>query len=406
MPPKRGSAMINLQLKTSKMKLKIATKKISLATKSIMIFILAGVLLFGATLMPQASQVEADDISDEIAALQAENQRFSDEISDLESVATSYEDAISKLQSEINYLQGKIDHNLAQQHKLKQQIKKAQIELNKQRKFLGEYIKAMYVDNTMSTIEMLATSKDLSDFVDKEAYRNAAQRQVQETLKKVTKLQSELKVKKERVEQLLEEQQTEQSKLEGRRSEQQSLLNQNQSQRDEFNRKTAENDDRIAELIAQQRAANLSTDGGYYFLRFPGQAAGFNPANYEYKGYGFSMSTLPGCGNPDPYTGEVDSTDRWGYCTRQCVSYAAWAVEASGREAPMWYGSARNWVAAAHSQGIPVYRTPQKGDIAISTSGYWGHAMYVEDVSGSQIYVSQYNAGLAGEFSYDWRNWQ
>jgi peptidoglycan DL-endopeptidase CwlO len=395
--------MINLQLKTPKMKLKIVTKKISLAAKSIMIFVLAGVLLFGATLMPQTNQVKADEMSE----LKAENEIFKQQVTNLEDVATSYEDAISKLRNEISYLQGKIDHNISEQNKLKKQIKEAQIEIKKQRNFLGEYIKAMYVDNGMSTIEMLATSKDLSEFIDKEAYRNAAQRQVQETLKSITKLQSELKVKEDRVESLLEEQRTEQSNLQASRNKQQSLLSQNQSQRDEFNRKTAENEARIAELIAQQLAANNGPSvGGYYFLRFPGSVNNFDPHGYPYKGSGFSMSTLPGCGNPDPYSGEVDSTDRWGYCTRQCVSYAAWAVEASGRSAPMYYGSANNWDDAARYSGVPIHSTPQKGDVAISTSGYWGHAMYVEDVSGDQIYVSQYNAGLAGEFSYQWRNWR
>lgn len=394
--------MINLQLKTTKMKLKIVTKKISLATKSIMIFILAGVLLFGATLMPQTNQVKADDISDEIAALQAENQENSNQVANLLETARSYEDAIAQLQGEISYLQNKIDHNIAQQAKLKEQIKQAQIELDKQRNFLGEYIKAMYVDNGMSTIEMLATSKDLSEFIDKEAYRNAAQRQVQDTLRKVTKLQSELKVKKERVEELLKEQQSEQSKLQARQSEQQGLLNQNESQRNEFNQKTAQNDARIAELIAQQRAANQDFSGAIYFIRFPGRANNFNPDGYPHKNKGFSMQLGP-CSYTD---GWPDEPDGWGYCTRQCVSYAAWAVGASGRSIPMYYGSAKYWLNAAANEGVPIYSTPQKGDVAITTSGTWGHAMYVEDVSGSQIYVSQYNASLSGEFSYQWRNWQ
>jgi len=110
------------------------------------------------------------------------------------------------------------------------------------------------------------------------------------------------------------------------------------------------------------------------------------------------MSTAPGCV-------DNDGPDKWGYCTRQCVSYAAWAVEASGRSAPRYYGNAKNWVDAAYRNGVEVSRTPQPGDVAISTSGTWGHAMYVERVEGARIYVSQYNAGLDGEFSYQWRNY-
>lgn len=391
--------MIKAQTKSQKMKKTKLYKAFQQTRTMVLAVVLSGVLLLGGIIMPRAS---ANNIQDEIQALQEENENNSRQVANLMEVASSYEDAIGKLRGEIGYLQGKINHNLAQQAKLKKQIKQAQIELARQRKFLGEYIKAMYVDDAMSTIEMLATSKDLSEFVDKDAYRNAAQRQVQDTLKKVTKLQSDLKVKQERVDRLLREQQAEQGKLRARQAEQQQLLSANQQKRNEFNARTARNDDRIAELIAQQRAANNSTDGGYYFLRFPGAVRDFSPGGYPYKNAGFSMQLGP-CSHTDSWP---DEPDAWGYCTRQCVSYAAWAVGASGRDIPMYYGSAKYWVGQAYSNGVPVHRSPQKGDIAISTSGTWGHAMYVEAVEGDQIYVSQYNAGLSGEFSYQWRNWQ
>ena len=112
------------------------------------------------------------------------------------------------------------------------------------------------------------------------------------------------------------------------------------------------------------------------------------------------MSTAPGCV-------DNDGPDKWGYCMRQCVSYAAWAVERSGRTAPRYYGNAKDWVSAARNDGIPVYTSnPQPGDVAISTAGTWGHAMYVEQVSGNQIYVSQYNQQLNGQYSTQWRTWQ
>jgi surface antigen len=36
--------------------------------------------------------------------------------------------------------------------------------------------------------------------------------------------------------------------------------------------------------------------------------------------------------------------------------------------------------------------------------GYYGHAMWVEKVSGSMIYVSQYNYDLRGHYSEMWVN--
>src|SRR5262249_31940795 len=148
-----------------------------------------------------------------------------------------------------------------------------------------------------------------------------------------------------------------------------------ESQQAAYNRKTADNQSKIDALIASQRQANFNTDGGFYFLRFPGAVRDFNPGSYPYRNGGFGMSAGPGCV-------DNDGPDPWGYCTRQCVSYAAWAVKASGRTPPSFYGNARDWVGAAYAHGITVSRSPQPGDVAISTAGYWGHAMYVESVSG------------------------
>jgi surface antigen len=72
----------------------------------------------------------------------------------------------------------------------------------------------------------------------------------------------------------------------------------------------------------------------------------------------------------------------------------------------MYYGNAKNWVYAARRDGVPIYSDPQPGDVAISTHGTWGHAMYVEAVSGDQIYVSQYNQHLTGEYSTQWRTYR
>ncbi len=320
-----------------------------------------------------------------------------DAVNDLQNQAVSYQDAIARLNNQISSIQHQISYNVAKQADLQKQITQKEAEIAHQREVLGADLKAMYVDDQMSTIEMLATSKNLSDYVDKEEYRTAVQNQIQETLVQIAALQKELESQKVQVETLIQDQRAQQSRLASARAEQSRLLTYNQSQQDSFNAQTAANKSKLASLIAAQRAANQSSSpGGYYFLRFPGAKHGFSPSSYPYRNSGFSMSTAPGCN-------DGDGPDRWGYCTRQCVSYAAWAVEASGRKAPMYYGSAKYWIYSARRDGVPIYSNPQPGDIAISTHGTWGHAMYVEAVSGDSIYVSQYNQQLSGEFSYQWR---
>jgi len=359
-------------------------------------------LIAGVAIVPRANPVVNANANDEIQRLQEENANNKNIVAQLQDQAVSYQDAIAQLQAQINNVQAQIDLNTAKQNEIQANITANEAELLRQRSILGENIRVSYVEGRITTIEMLATSKNLSDFVDKEEYHTTIKNKIQTALVRINELQNQLKEQKTQVERLLAEQQTQRSQLASARAEQASMLAFNKSQQSEYNQKTKNNNARIQALIAAQRRANNSTDGGYYFLRFPGAARSFNPDGYPFKNAGFSMQLGP-CSNTDSYP---DSPDGWGYCTRQCVSYAAWAVEASGRKMPKYYGNAKEWVNSAYRDGVEVSRVPQAGDIAISTSGTWGHAMYVEKViNADRILVSQYNAGLDGEFSYQERKY-
>lgn len=377
-----------------KQKLHKMKNKVSVSQK-VLVLLLIAVTVVGFVASPFA---KAENISSEISRLQQENAEYDEKIADLEEQAVGYEDAIEKLAAKIAALQGKIDENTSQQARLKNEIAEAEKELQKQKDLLGINIRAMYLEGDISTLEMLASSKDLSDFVDKEQYRNSVQDKIKVTLEKIQALRLKLKSQKEAVDLLLQEQVAQQGQLSASRQKQHDMLAYNQAQREAFNNKTEKNQKRIEELIAAQRQANFNPDGGYYFLRFEGAVRDFDPANYPYANAGFGMSPGPGCV-------DNDGPDKWGYCTRQCVSFAAWAVEASGREAPMYYGNARDWVSAAYARGVSVHRSPMPGDVAISTSGYWGHAMYVKSVSGNSFYSLEYNGGLNGLPSHQYRVW-
>jgi peptidoglycan hydrolase CwlO-like protein len=322
-------------------------------------------------------------------------------VADLQQQALSYQDAINHLNAQIAQLQGSINDNAAKQADLQNQIQANQMELDRQRAGLADDIKAMYVDGQPTSLEMLASSDNLSDFFDKEAYRVSVQNKIQDLVKQISALRAQLQTQKAQVDALLSEQKSQQVQVSAAESEQSSMLSYNQGQQASYNAQTTANQKRLQQLIDAQRSANGLT-ANYYFLRFPGSVAPHNPAanDYPYANGGFGMSTAPGCV-------DNDGPDQWGYCTRQCVSYVAWEVQRSGRAAPRYYGNAKDWVAAARRDGVLVYTSdPQPGDVAISTAGTWGHAMYVEQVNGDQIYVSQYNQQLTGQYSTQWRSWE
>lgn len=307
----------------------------------------------------------ADQYSGQISQLQTQNNQIKQQNQALITEAASYQAAISNLAAQISTLQAQIQANQAKQVEL-------QAEIEHQRDVLGQNIKAMYLEGQISTFEVLASSNNLSEAVDKEQYRNEVQDKITTTLETIKQLQKQL-------EQVIADQKAAQIQLDAQRAEQARLLALNQAERSELDAQLKNNSSQIIELRRQQAAANarLFSNG----IRNVNDTSGY-----------------PWSGVPFPNT----IADPWGMYKRQCVSYTAWKVANSGRYMPYWggIGNAKQWDDNARAAGIPVDGSPRAGDVAISNSGTYGHAMYVEAVYGDgTIYVSQYNAGWSGSYS-------
>jgi surface antigen len=246
----------------------------------------------------------------------------------------------------------------------------------------------MYVDGQMSTIEELATSKNLSEYVDKEEYRTSVQNQLNAKIKEIAQLQAELQSQKEKVDEVIATTKAQNNQLAGEKAEQDKLLSLNEGQQASYNNQIASNSSQISKLRAEQLAANSRFIQG-------GSSGGGGIPNGPTCGGGY-----PGVWCNAPQDSIIDS---WGMYNRECVSYTAFRVAASGRHMPYWggYGNANQWPSNARSAGIPMSYGggARRGDVAISTRGAFGHAMYVEGVSGGNVYVSQYNAALNGRYS-------
>lgn len=345
------------------------------------VLLLASLVLVGSAFFPGLrSVVLADQYDDQINAIQQENDGVRSSLGGLQAQATTFQQAIAQLQQQIDSLQAAITANVAKQADLQQQIEKAQTEIAHQKTVLAGNIKTMYVDGTPSTLEMLASSQNLSAFVDKQEYRTRVQNNIHDTLQKIDALQKQLEGQKTEVEKLLADQQSQQTQLGSAQTEQANLLAYNEGQQATYSQQLATNATRINSLRQAQIAANA---------RFIG-SAGSGPA----------------CGGGYPARwceiAQDSVIDNWGMYNRECVSYTAFRVAASGRHMPYWggVGNANQWDDNARAAGIPVDQNPQPGDVAISNSGYYGHAMYVESVNGDgTINISQYNASLNGTYS-------
>jgi surface antigen len=355
------------------------------------IFVLLAVVLTAGVAVPV---VRADQYDEQIQSLRDQNAQAGNAVNDLQSQANSYQDAIYKLQVQINGIQAQIYANQTEQARLSADIAAKQALLDEQRALLGNDIKAMYVDGQISTIEMLATSKNLSEFVDKEEYRNLVQKKIEDTLVKITKLQSELKLQKEQIDKLLDDQKAQEAQLAADRAQQNQMLAYTEAQKTGFNNQIAANSSKISDLKRQQIIANSRYNIG--------------PAGTGVTcggGYPAKWCQIP----------QDSVIDSWGMYNRECVSFTAFKAHAdflagrNSRDMPYWggVGNANQWDNNAQASGIPVDSNPTSGSIAISNAGFYGHAMYVEQVGTingqSAVYVSQYNASLDGRYSEGWR---
>ncbi|HZP55549.1 MAG TPA: CHAP domain-containing protein [Candidatus Saccharimonadales bacterium] len=349
---------------------------------------LGAVIIFSAVLAGGTvynGLTKADQFDDQINALKQQNAASQSASDQLAAQASSYQDAINKLNEQINVLQGAIVANQKASDDLQAKIDAEQADLEHQQKILAEDIKALYLEGQISTLEILASSHDLSDFVNRETDRVAVQNKIKTTVDQIKQLKIQLEQQQRELQSRIKDQQNQQAQLNSAESQQAQLLAYTEDQKTAYDQQIQSNNSQIASLRAQQAAANRAL-GGHAVPGDPGH--GGYPARWD---------------QPVPQDSEIDD---WGMLNRECVSYTAWKVYQTYGYMPYWGGSgnANQWPGDAAAAGIPTGSIPRVHSVAISTSGFYGHAMWVEAVNGNMIYVSQYNYDLQGHYSEMWVN--
>lgn len=341
--------------------------------------------------------VKADSVAQmqaQIEALNSQNAQNRQSLVGLEAQASSYQAQINLLNSQIASLQSQINANQAKQLQLQADIQAKQQELDQQKVALGEDLKAMYVSGQMSTVEMLATSKNLSDYIDAATYSSAVQNKIQNTLAEITALKNQLIEQQAQVQALLVTLNSQQKDLSGKQSQQRQLLAMNQNEQATYNAQIAATQGQIATLQQKIIEANLPKSGNVY--------------------YGSACDSSHGDTYPTPLcnSGQDSMVDQWGLYNRECVSYVAWKEYSNGKFVPYGLGNAGDWPSNVPNSWID--NSPHTGDAAVRPAipgyGFWeggqwvadvGHVMYVEHVnSDGTLAISQYNASLNGTYSY------
>lgn len=234
----------------------------------------------------------------------------------------------------------------------------------------------MYVEGDMSTIEMLASSNDLSEYIDREQYRNSVKNKITETLKKIDVLKKKLVAQKKEVDFEIIQQRNRRAELAANRREQNRLLAMNESQQASFNRDTAQNQKKIKELEAAQAALARSIASGSLvsqgsvsqgqFLGTVGNTGLSFGAHLHYEvrnGSGTAINPLPYYNGASGWIKPVEG----GYITQQFGN--AWGIYSGGSHMGMD-------IAGVTNQPI---RAAAAGEIVRSCrgycSGYGNHVM-------------------------------
>lgn len=368
----------SLNTKTTTMK-KIATvsrKKLAL------------VLVCSAFAFVTAPQVLADRYDDQITAIKNEINGYQSQANELAARGDSLQRALDVITNEKNILQAQIDLNQAKLDQLTIDIKNNEEKLDRQKRTLNKTVAQIYANGDTTPIVMLASSKNVGEYVSAQEVRGSVRDQMKSAMDAVKRLKAELADQKTEVTRVLADQTSQREALVAKEAEQANLVAQTRGEEAAYQNLISSKNSEVADLQAQQRAANA---------RLGGSATSGDPSK---GGYTYNNVARPGWSMYGCWP------DQWGMCARQCVSYTAFKVEQKTGYMPYWggRGDAHQWDDNAEAAGIPVDQTPAVGSVAVSNSGGYGHVMWVEQVSGNQIYVSQYNYNLDGEYSEMWIN--
>ncbi len=322
--------------------------------------------------------VSSVELTAQVKALQTQINDGNARARELAAQADSLKKAVAALDIQIGQANNLIEQTTLKIAELQAKLEATQVELDRQKDLLKDSMRALYKKGGASSVELLIGSDSFSQFIDSQEYLTRLKSAIQKSTEKVIELKQQIQAQQEEQQNLLKLQQAQKDAVATTRNERAGLLEQTQG--DEARYRSL-----VSSLKSQQAEVNKAL-----FAQIQLERGNGNNGGYPYNDYAFSMIPY-GCGSGE-------GPDRWGYCTRQCVSYAAWAVERSGRQAPMYYGNAKSWVYAAPASW--QFNSPQAGDVGVATGGGFGHVAYVETVYGNgTMRISQYNAQLRGEYT-------
>ncbi len=334
-----------------------------------------------------SQQANADQYDARIAQLQQQIDQYQASARVLGEQADSLQRTVDSLTNEIAQMQAQIDLNQAKYDKLILEIKETEKQIADNRDALGEVIADLSIESDISPLEMIMSSKNISDYIDKQTYQSSIKDELNSTIERIKELKAQLENQKVQTEELLASQTRDREALAAKRAEQQRLVNETRGQEAAYQQLKGKTEAEKQSVMNAQQAAIQAASARSGGVSFVGGGDG---------GYPWGSGNCPMSGMYSTGGANGNGGDGWGYGCRQCVSYAAWKVGERTGVIPTNAGNANNLPASLSYR--PQGSSAKANSLGIISAGAYGHVVWVEtdpDASG-YITVSQYNANYGG----------
>lgn len=351
--------------------------------------VVAAFALVGSPFMAP-KPVSAEQYDDKIAALQQRLNSYQQTANTLSKKGDSLQRQLNILSAQKSALQAKIDLNQTKHDKLQAQIVQTEQQITDNKNSLGETMVDLWVEGDTSALEMLASSDNIGDFIDKQAYKKNLRDGLSEKVKEIEELKKKLKSEQDEVKKVLDEQKLAREELASKEAAQAELVRKTRNSEAGYQRLIKSSQGQIKKF--QQMQAELQR------LRAQGAGGGTyittgGSGGYPWAGVGYPCWSSS-CGDP------------WGLYYRECVSYVAWKLSANGRGVKHFGGQGHAYQWPGTTSGYTSQSSsPKRGDAAVfpayvNGAAWTGHVMYVEQVYGDgSIKISEYNWSGTGTYS-------
>lgn len=341
-----------------------------------------------------APAARADKYDDQIRALQREIDSYQPKLNELKAQINSLQGEIQAIDSQKQIILKQIELNQAKQNKLTEDIARTEKQIAENKALLGKLIADLHIDDSISPLEMLASSHNVAEFVDKQEFRTSITDRLNAATKKVKTLKQDLDKQKVDVQRVLADQENTRKALQDKENERSTILAQTKGEENNYKQIVGARESQKLKVQQQQQAAMEAAlyraGGGRGPVVLPGTSGGYpwNTENCYVDSNAMSHGGSNGMGG-----------DGLGYGCRQCTSYVAWRAYKETGYAPAYWGDAIDFPAKGRGAGFTVSPVAKERSIAVMTStGRPGHVAWVESVdhaSGTMV-ISQYNYYNAG----------